>query len=111
MTAAQADDLETYLDRFGGEMGDRVRLAFEEWRMLELFGSIGRVWQRPFDRPPALLAGRRSEVVDLVVAALTAEPRRSVLLVGEHGAGKTALARAALDRVDASRCSRRRRRR
>jgi ATP-dependent Clp protease ATP-binding subunit ClpC len=100
VTAAQAEDLESYLHRFGGDMGDQVRLAFEEWRVLELFGSIGRVWQRPFDRPPTLLSGRRSEVVDLVVSALTAEPRRSVLLVGEHGAGKSALARAALDRID-----------
>ena len=99
VTAGQADDLESYLDRIGGEIGDEVRAAFEEWRTLELFGSIGRVWQRPFDRPPALLAGRRGDVVDLVVAALTAEPRRSVILVGEHGAGKTALARAALDRI------------
>ena len=100
VTAGQADDLESYLDRHGGEMGDEVRAAFDEWRTLELFGSIGRVWQRPFDRPPALLAGRRDDVVDLVVAALTAEPRRSVLLVGEHGAGKSALARAALDRLE-----------
>ena len=99
VTAGQADELESYLDRIGGEMGDEVRAAFKEWRTLELFGSIGRVWQRPFDRPQALLAGRRSDVVDLVVAALTAVPRRSVILVGEHGAGKTALARAALDRI------------
>ncbi|HEY6076183.1 MAG TPA: AAA family ATPase, partial [Gaiella sp.] len=99
VTAGQADELESYLDRIGGEMGDEVRAAFKEWRTLELFGSIGRVWQRPFDRPQALLAGRRSDVVDLVVAALTAAPPRSVILVGEHGAGKTALARAALDRI------------
>ena len=99
VSAGQADELESYLDRIGGEMGDEVRAAFKEWRTLELFGSIGRVWQRPFDRPQALLAGRRSDVVDLVVAALTAAPRRSVILVGEHGAGKTALARAALDRI------------
>ena len=79
-------------------MGAEVRAAFDEWRTLELFGSIGRIWQRPFDRPPTLLTGRRSELVDLIVASLTATPRRSVLLVGEHGAGKTALARAALDR-------------
>ncbi|HEX6723718.1 MAG TPA: AAA family ATPase [Gaiella sp.] len=96
----QADDVATYLDRFGAEMGAEVRAAFDEWRALELFGSIGRIWQRPFDRPPTLLTGRRGELVDLIVASLTATPRRSVLLVGEHGAGKTALARAALDRVD-----------
>ena len=99
VTAGQAEDVGAYLDRFGTDMGAEVRAAFDEWRTLELFGSIGRIWQRPFDRPPTLLTGRRSELVDLIVASLTATPRRSVLLVGEHGAGKTALARAALDRV------------
>ena len=98
VTAGQADDVAAYLDRFGADMGGEVRAAFEEWRTLQLFGSIGRVWQRPFDRPPTLLAGRRAELVDLIVGALSSAPRRSVLLVGEHGAGKTALARAALDR-------------
>jgi ATP-dependent Clp protease ATP-binding subunit ClpC len=99
ITAAQADDVAAYLDRFGAEMGPEVRAAFEEWRTLQLFGSIGRVWPRPFDRPPTLLAGRRGELVELIVGALTSAPRRSILLVGEHGAGKTALARAALDRI------------
>ena len=99
VTAGQAEDVAAYLDRFGTDMGAEVRAAFDEWRTLELFGSIGRIWQRPFDRPPTLLTGRRGELVDLIVASLTATPRRSVLLVGEHGAGKTALARAALDRV------------
>ena len=99
VAAGQAEDVAAYLDRFGTDMGAEVRVAFDEWRTLELFGSIGRIWQRPFDRPPTLLTGRRGELVDLIVASLTATPRRSVLLVGEQGAGKTALARAALDRV------------
>jgi ATP-dependent Clp protease ATP-binding subunit ClpC len=38
--------------------------------------------------------------VEIVVAALEQSPPRSVLLVGEHGVGKTALTRAALDRID-----------
>jgi len=100
VAASQADELETYLDRFGPDMGAAVRPAFEEWRTLQLLGSIGRVWQRPFDRPPALLPGRRGEVVDLIVASLTGTSRRSVLLVAEHGAGKTALVRVALDRIE-----------
>ena len=99
VTEAEADELATFLDRHGAGLDDTVRAGFEEWRIVELFGSIGRVWQRPFDRPPALLAGRREEVVALIVAAFTAVPRRSVLLVGDHGAGKTALARAALDHL------------
>ena len=81
-------------------MGEEVRRAFEEWRALELLGGVGRVWKRPYDDPPALLVGRRSELVDHVVASLTAVPRRSVLLVGEHGSGKTTLIRTALDRLD-----------
>jgi ATP-dependent Clp protease ATP-binding subunit ClpC len=100
LTLGQADDLATYLDRFGPDMGDEVRGAFEEWRGLELLGGVGRVWKRPFDAPPAHLVGRRTEVAEQVLAALTAVPARSVLLVGEHGAGKTAVIRAALDHVD-----------
>jgi ATP-dependent Clp protease ATP-binding subunit ClpC len=99
VTLSQADDLSTYLDRYGPDMGDEVRAAFEEWRALELLGGVGRVWKRPFDDPPAHLVGRRSDVVEQVLAALTGVPRSSVLLVGEHGSGKTAVIRAALERI------------
>ena len=100
VTIGQADALAGYLDRWGPDMGDDVREAFEEWRALELLGGVGRVWKRPYDVPPALLVGRRSEIVEHALAALNETPRRSVLLVGEHGTGKTAVARAALDRLD-----------
>ncbi len=99
LTTGDADELAAFLDRHGAELDESVRAAFDEWRIVDLLGSIGRVWQRPYDRPPALLVGRRKEAVDLILAALTNAPRRSVLLVGDHGAGKTALARAALDRA------------
>ena len=100
VTVGQADDVGAFIDRYGQDMGEEVRRAFEEWRALELLGGVGRVWKRPYDEPPALLVGRRSELVDHVVASLTDVPRRSVLLVGEHGSGKTALIRAALDQLD-----------
>jgi ATP-dependent Clp protease ATP-binding subunit ClpC len=100
VTIGQADDLATYLDRRGDDMGGEVRAAFDEWRAIELLGGVGRLWTRPFDTPPALLVGRRAEVVDQVRAALSETPRRSVLLVAEHGSGKTAVIRAALDRPD-----------
>jgi ATP-dependent Clp protease ATP-binding subunit ClpC len=99
LTAGQADEVGGFIERYGQNMGEAVRPAFEEWRALELLGGVGRVWKPPYDQPPALLVGRRPELVEHVVAALTDLPRRSVLLVGEHGTGKTALARAALDRV------------
>jgi ATP-dependent Clp protease ATP-binding subunit ClpC len=96
----QIDDLESFVDRYEAELGPGFRASFEKWRALRQLGGVGRVWERPFDDPPALLAGRRRELVELVVSALEQTPPRSVLLVGEHGVGKTALARAALDWID-----------
>ena len=95
----QAEQLESFLDRNEREIGPEIRDAFEEWRALRTLGGSGRVWEPPFDRPPALLVGRRRELVELVVSSLEQSPPRSVLLVGEHGVGKTALARAALERL------------
>ena len=60
---------------------------------------MGKLWEAPFDRPETLLAGDRAELVAQMVEALEHDPPRSLLLVGEHGVGKTALLRAALDRV------------
>ncbi len=95
----QMEQVESFIDRFDDELGPDFRESFEQWRALRNLTGVGRVWERPFDRPSALLAGRRRELVELVVTALEQTPPRSVLLVGEHGVGKTALARAALDRL------------
>ena len=95
-----ADAMEAFIDRYEVDLGPGFRSSFEAWRAIQHLMGVGRVWERPFDRPPALLAGRRRELVELVVAALEQAPPRSVLLIGEHGVGKTALARAALDRLD-----------
>jgi ATP-dependent Clp protease ATP-binding subunit ClpC len=95
-----AERIEAFADRFEDELGPEFRAAFEEWRAMRSLANVGRMWERPFDRPAALLAGRRRELVELVVSALEESPPRSVLLVGEHGVGKTALARAALDRLE-----------
>ena len=94
------EQVESFIDRFDDELGPEFRESFEEWRALRNLTGVGRVWERPFDRPPALLAGRRRELVEIVVSALEQTPPRSVLLVGEHGVGKTTLARAALDRLE-----------
>jgi ATP-dependent Clp protease ATP-binding subunit ClpC len=96
----QADDVEAFIDRNEQDLGPAFRESFARWRALGTLRSVGRVWERPFDEPPTLLAGRRRELVEIVTAALEQSPPRSVLLVGEHGVGKTALARAALDRLD-----------
>ena len=98
-----ASMLETFIDAFGDTLGPDFRKAFEEWQTVtidtDFLTQFARIWERPFNTPPALLVGRRRELVDLIVEALTGSPRRSVLLVGEHGVGRTALARAALDRL------------
>ena len=60
----------------------------------------GRIVAVGSDADVRSLVGRRTEVVEQVLAALTGVPARSVLLVGEHGSGKTAVIRAALDHVD-----------
>ena len=95
-----ADGVEALIDRFEADFGPGFRESFERWRALRNLRNVGRIWERPFDDPPALLTGRRRELVELVVSALGQSPPRSVLLVGEHGVGKSALTGAALDRID-----------
>jgi ATP-dependent Clp protease ATP-binding subunit ClpC len=94
-----ADELETFIDRFEAELGPGFREGYERWRALSTLQSVGRIWEQPFDDPPTLLAGRRRELVEIVVGAIEQTPPRSVLLLGEHGVGKSALTRAALERI------------
>jgi ATP-dependent Clp protease ATP-binding subunit ClpC len=100
LSLTDSEQIEQFVDRYEEELGPGFRAAFEDWRALSNLSNVGRLWERPFDRPPALLVGRRRELVELVVDALEQSPPRSVLLVGEHGVGKTALVRAALDRLE-----------
>ncbi|HET9324426.1 MAG TPA: AAA family ATPase, partial [Gaiellaceae bacterium] len=61
--------------------------------------QVGRILEPPYNEPPAFLTERREELVEVIVDAIAEKPRRSLLLVGEHGVGKTALLRAALERL------------
>jgi ATP-dependent Clp protease ATP-binding subunit ClpC len=96
---SEMEAIEGFVDEYEDEVGPDFRRAFEQWRATGNLANVGRIWERPFDRPPALLVGRRRELVEMVVSTLQQTPPRSVLLIGEHGVGKTALARAALDRL------------
>ncbi len=95
--------VELFIDRYENYLGDEFRGFYEEWRRiavdLEFLGQLGRVLEPPYNDPPVFLSGRRSELVELIEGALEQTPRRSVLLVGEHGVGKSRLVRAALDRL------------
>ena len=99
------DTIDQFSNRFETYLGDDFREHFEQWRRtavdLEFLRHIGRIFERPYDEPPAYVAGRRGELVEVIVDALEEQPRRSVLLVGEHGVGKSALLRAALERLPA----------
>src|SRR5262245_10291075 len=95
--------LEMFIDRQESRLGFDFREVFDEWRRttvdVEFLTDLGRVLERPYDEPRAYLGGRRQELVELIIDALEQKPRRSLLLVGEHGVGKSVLARAALDQL------------
>jgi ATP-dependent Clp protease ATP-binding subunit ClpC len=98
-----ADDLEELIDDNEELLGPGFREIFDAWRAgtvdVDFLTGFGTMWTRPYDSPPALLSGRRADVVELIAEALAERPRKSVLLVGQHGVGKTSLARAAAGRI------------
>src|SRR5262245_32508627 len=96
------ENLEYFVDANADELGPGFRELFDAWRQSTVdpnfLAGVGTLWKRPYDSPPALLSGRRIEVVDVVADALR-DRGQSVVLVGEHGVGKTTLARAAAERI------------
>ena len=109
--------IETLIAEYGAVLGEDFQTAFEEWTArrpvaspaaesrpelpfdaLELIRSFAQFWTPPFDRPRAAVVGPRADVLDRIVETL-GEGKRSVLVAGPSGVGKTRLIRAALDRV------------
>ena len=86
------EPIELFINRYETYLGDDFRGHFEEWRRtavdLEFLTHIGRILERPYDDPPAYVAGRRDELVEVIVDALEQQPRRSVLLVGSTASGR-----------------------
>ena len=91
------------LEAAGEETKAALGPAVEEWQResidIDFFKSLGRVVD-PSQHPHATTVGSRAVAVDAIAAALGARPPRSVLLVGEQGAGKTTLIVEALRRLE-----------
>jgi ATP-dependent Clp protease ATP-binding subunit ClpC len=103
VSADLLDSVAKFLKDYEARVGTDARAIFETWRAsaidIDFLRSIGRLWEAPFNRPEALLVGDRAECVEAMLDALRHDPPRSLLIVGEHGVGKSALLRAALDQV------------
>ena len=73
---------------------------YEQWRrartQVEYFGALGRIWESPTRVPALTSVGGRAAVVAALRGALQGADVRSVLLVGEHGVGKSAVIYEAL---------------
>jgi ATP-dependent Clp protease ATP-binding subunit ClpC len=86
------------LDHFDGDPPRVFADAVAGWRRSQIdvafFRDFGEIVE-PAPRRASLLGGRE-RAIEAIVEALGAEPRRSVLLVGEHGVGKSTVAREAL---------------
>jgi ATP-dependent Clp protease ATP-binding subunit ClpC len=91
------------LDAAGEETRVALGPAVEQWQResidVDFFKGLGRVVD-PAQHPQATMVGSRAVAVDTIVAALSARPPRSVLLVGEQGVGKTTLIVEALRRLE-----------
>jgi ATP-dependent Clp protease ATP-binding subunit ClpC len=76
---------------------------FDAWRegrgKAKFFGGIGRIWEPSGGDLPLLSVGARDSVLRALESTLFARPGKSVLLVGDHGVGKTAVLRTALNRA------------
>jgi len=99
-------DLLTLFERMPADLVDDLREELTRWRSTridhELLNSIGLVWQSG-QSPPSLVLAHESldKETATVEALITRRPHRSVLLVGEHGVGKTAIAHSLAQRLAA----------
>ena len=72
---------------------DELRQRQESWFDIDFLGTVGRVWGIGSAIPPVIPHADAVEKAEIIRSLLRGDPARSVLLVGEHGVGKTALIR------------------
>ena len=102
----RAEDLLTLLERMPSSLTDGLREEMKRWRSTRidhsLLSSIGHVWESGQPGPSLVLPHESLDKETATVEALiTRQPHRSVLLVGEHGVGKTAIAHSLAQRLAA----------
>ncbi len=96
--AALAAVLEEAIDTPLRPVAEHLREDLAIWRSAfvdqDLLRSIGRIWdQRALSTPPVIDHARLATAAEDVLRALNQSPRRSVLVTGEHGVGKSAVIR------------------
>jgi ATP-dependent Clp protease ATP-binding subunit ClpC len=106
MTEDAADALPGLLGRMPPELVSGLTTELNAWRARridrEFLASIGRVWTSPTDdalETPILPHEALERHVSQVESAILPNPHRSVLLIGEHGVGKSAIVRSVARRM------------
>ena len=105
--AAQRDQVTALLEEYRASLPAAVCTTFDRWlaEHIDLGPEISRlvrVWSRPFMTDPVVPNSTRGRLAEEIAAEVTRERGRSLILIGEHGVGKTALIRTALDTADPS---------
>jgi ATP-dependent Clp protease ATP-binding subunit ClpC len=101
-----ADDLLTLFDRMPAALVDGLREELTRWRSTRIdhsmLESIGQVWRSGPPSPSLILShASLDKQVARVESLVARRPPRSVLLVGEHGVGKTAIVHSVARRLAA----------
>jgi ATP-dependent Clp protease ATP-binding subunit ClpC len=95
--AGLVDDVVAELE---GALPNETVLEYRGWRRVRIqsayFGALGRIWEAPPRVRALTTVGGRAAVVASMREALQSADVRSVLLVGEHGVGKSAVIHEAL---------------
>jgi ATP-dependent Clp protease ATP-binding subunit ClpC len=98
--AEQIQALKAILDVMGDDAPGQLKLELERWAKPEFdiafLESFGRVWtEDSLARAGTIVAHKAlNEEVALLESLIRQDPPRSLLLVGEHGVGKTTAVRA-----------------
>ncbi len=105
ISAEQSTWLLSLLDNLGAdlvlplikELQERLRSSFD----ITFLNTVGRVWGPENSAAQVIQHGDMVEKAETIQSLLCGDPPRSVLLVGDHGVGKTSLIRMIAARLQA----------